>query len=116
MSPEQARGMPVDRRTDIWAFGCVLFEMLTGKKAFAGPTRADTTTAILEREPNLEELPTATPAAVRHVLRRCLEKDAKRRLHDIGDARTELEDALTAIGRPDRRNSGLQSPCCRLPT
>jgi eukaryotic-like serine/threonine-protein kinase len=99
MSPEQARGLPVDRRTDVWAFGCVLFEMLTGKRAFVGATAADTTTAVLGREPNLEELPTATPAAVRHVLRRCLEKDARRRLHDIGDARTELEDALTAMGR-----------------
>ena len=100
MSPEQARGMPVDRRTDVWAFGCVLFEMLTGKKAFVGPTAADTTIATLEREPNLEELPTATPAAVRHVIRRCLDKDAKRRLHDICDARTELEDALKAVGSP----------------
>jgi len=98
MSPEQARGAPVDEGTDIWAFGCVLYEMLTGEKAFDGPSAADTTIATLEREPNLEELPTSTPAAVRHVLRRCLEKDAKRRLHDLGDARTELEDALSAIG------------------
>ena len=97
MSPEQVRGMPVDRRTDVWAFGCVLFEMLTGKKAFVGPTAADTTTAILGREPSLEELPTGTPEPVRHVLRRCLEKDAGRRLRDIGDARTELGDALTAM-------------------
>src|SRR5262245_1109788 len=109
MSPEQARGMPVDQRTDNWAFGCVLFEMLTGKKAFAGPTAADTTAAILEREPKLEELPAATPAAVRHVLRRCFEKDTKRRLHNIGDARTELEDAVTAIGStgPEERRPSI---------
>ena len=100
MSPEQARGAPVDERTDIWAFGCVLYEMLTGERAFTGPSAADTTIATLEREPNLEELPTATPAAVRHVIRRCLDKDAKRRLHDICDARTELEDALKAVRSP----------------
>jgi Tol biopolymer transport system component/predicted Ser/Thr protein kinase len=94
MSPEQVRGLPIDRRTDIWAFGCVLFEMLTGKKAFAGPTVADTTSAILEREPDLAELPAATPPGVRRLLRRCLEKDAKRRLRHIGDARIELDDAL----------------------
>jgi eukaryotic-like serine/threonine-protein kinase len=103
MSPEQARGAPVDARTDIWAFGCVLYEMLTGERAFAGPSAADTTIATLEREPNLEELPTATPAAVRHVIRRCLDKDVNRRLHDICDARTELEDALVAMG-----NTGMK--------
>jgi serine/threonine protein kinase/Tol biopolymer transport system component len=94
MSPEQVRGMPVDRRTDIWAFGCVLLEMLTGKRAFEGKTLADITTAILEREPSLSELPLTTPPAVQRLLRRCLEKDARRRLHDIADARIELEDAL----------------------
>jgi serine/threonine protein kinase len=94
MSPEQVRGMRVDRRTDIWAFGCVLFEMLTGKRAFDGKTAADTTSAILEREPSLSELPLTTPTAVRRLLRRCLEKDVRRRLHDVADARIELEDAL----------------------
>ncbi len=98
MSPEQARGAPVDARTDIWAFGCVLYEMLTGERAFAGPSAADTMTATLEREPNLEEVPRATPSAVRNLIRRCLDKDANRRLHDICDARTELEDALVAMG------------------
>lgn len=98
MSPEQARGLPVDRRADIWAFGCVLFEMLTGKKAFVGQTVADATKAILEREPNFSELPVATPPAVRRLLGRCLEKDARRRLHDIGDARIELEDVIAAVG------------------
>jgi serine/threonine protein kinase/Tfp pilus assembly protein PilF len=93
MSPEQVRGSAVDRRADIWAFGCVLFEMLTGRKAFVGDTGADITLAILAREPDLAELPAGLPPAVRRVLQRCLEKDAGRRLHDIADARTELEDA-----------------------
>jgi serine/threonine-protein kinase len=105
MSPEQARGLAVDRGADVWAFGCVLFEMLTGKQAFAGRTAADTTTAILQREPNIEALPAATPAAVRRLLQRCLEKDAQRRLHDIGDVRTELEDALTAFASAAKKDN-----------
>ena len=80
MSPEQARGKPVDKRTDIWAFGCVLYEMLTGRKAFDGETVSDTIAAILEREPDWRALPAATPTSVRHLLRRCLEKDSSRRL------------------------------------
>ena len=91
MSPEQARGQAVDKRTDIWAFGCVLFEMLTGRNAFAGETVSDTLAAILEREPPWTALPDTTPPAVRRLLQRCLEKDPKRRLRDIGDARVELE-------------------------
>jgi Tol biopolymer transport system component len=91
MSPEQARGQAVDKRTDIWAFGCVLFEMLTGQNAFAGETLTDTLAAILEREPPWTELPDTTPLALRRLLQRCLDKDPKRRLRDIGDARVELE-------------------------
>ena len=91
MSPEQARGLAVDKRTDIWAFGCVLYEMLTGQVAFAKPTLSDTIAAILEREPDWLALPAGTPPAVDRVLRRCLEKDPKRRLRDVADARTELE-------------------------
>jgi serine/threonine protein kinase len=96
MSPEQARGKPVDKRTDIWAFGCVLYEMLTGKDAFRGETVSDTIVAVLEREPDWEELPAATPAKIRQLLRRCLQKDAQRRLRDIGDARFEIEEASAA--------------------
>jgi len=91
MSPEQARGKPVDRRADIWAFGCVLYEMLTGRAAFACDTTTDTLAAILEREPNWQALsPSAMPLA--GVLRRCLEKDARRRLRDIGDVKLLLEE------------------------
>jgi len=93
MSPEQARGKPVDKRTDIWAFGCVLFEMISGRRAFLGETVSDTIAAILQREPPWDQLPNNTPAAIRLLLQRCLEKDLKRRLRDIGDARIELEDA-----------------------
>jgi serine/threonine protein kinase len=92
MSPEQARGHPVDKRADIWAFGCVLFEMLAGRPAFARGTVSDTIAAVIEREPDWAALPASTPASVRRLLARCLQKDAARRLHDIADARIELED------------------------
>jgi eukaryotic-like serine/threonine-protein kinase len=93
MSPEQARGKTVDRRTDVWAFGCVLFEMITGRVVFPGATVSDTIAAVLERSPDWTALPPATPSAVRHVLARCLEKDPKHRWRDIGDVRIELDDA-----------------------
>lgn len=95
MSPEQARGKTVDKRTDIWAFGCVLFEMLTVRTAFAGETGSDTIVAVLEREPDWSALPAETPPSIRRLLHRCLEKDPKRRLRDIGDARPEIEEALS---------------------
>ena len=91
MSPEQARGLPVDKRTDIWAFGCVLYEMLTGRLAFEGPTLSDIMAAILEREPDWGALPATTPLRVRELLQRCLQKDPRRRLRDIGDTRMHLE-------------------------
>jgi eukaryotic-like serine/threonine-protein kinase len=94
MSPEQARGKPVDKRTDIWAFGCVLYEMLTGRLAFSGETVSDAVTAILSREPDWLALPAETPESVRRLLRRSLEKDPKRRVHHIADARIELEETL----------------------
>jgi serine/threonine protein kinase len=94
MSPEQARGQSVDRRTDIWAYGCVLYEMLTGRAAFARGIISDTIATILEREPPWDRLSDATPPHVRHLLRRCLAKDQRHRLHDIADARIELDDAL----------------------
>jgi len=99
MSPEQARGQVLDKRTDIWAFGCVLFEMLTGAVAFSGATVSDTVAAVLEREPAWDMLPADTPLRIRQLLRRCLEKDLKRRLRDIGDARIEIDDARS--GAPE---------------
>ena len=93
MSPEQARGQAINKRTDIWAFGCVLFEMITGRMAFPGATISDTIAAVLERSPDWTALPPATPPPVRHVLARCLEKDPKQRWRDIGDVRIELDDA-----------------------
>lgn len=101
MSPEQARGAPVDRRTDIWAFGCVLYEMLCGRLAFDGGSHSDIIAAILEREPDWSALPAETPAAVRRLLQRCLQKDLRRRFRDIGDARLELEDLPAAAPSGD---------------
>jgi len=92
MSPEQARGRQIDKRTDIWAFGCVLYEMLAGRAAFGGTGLTDTLAAVLEHEPDWTALPANTPSHIERMLRRCLQKDAKRRLHDIADARVELED------------------------
>ncbi len=97
MSPEQARGATIDRRSDIWAFGCVLFEMLTGRRAFDGPSQSDVLVSILEREPDWSALPAKTPPPVERLLRRCIEKDVRRRLRDVGDARLELEDVLTPV-------------------
>jgi Tol biopolymer transport system component len=93
MSPEQARGQAIDRSTDIWAFGCVLFEMITGRLAFSGATISDTLASVLERSPDWTALPAATPPPLRHVLERCLEKGPKRRWRDIGDVRIGLDDA-----------------------
>ena len=93
MSPEQARGKPVDKRTDIWAFGCLLFELLAGRQAFQGNTLADTLAAVLEREPDWRLVPSSTPAKIQALLHRCLQKDRLRRLHDIADARIEIEEA-----------------------
>jgi len=94
MSPEQARGKPVDKRTDVWSFGCVLFEMLGGQKPFSGETVSDTIARILEREPDWRALPPTTPVKIRDLLLRCLRKDARQRLHDAADARIEIEEAL----------------------
>jgi serine/threonine-protein kinase len=96
MSPEQARGSVVDRRADVWAFGVVLYEMLTGQRLFSGPTVGDTLAQVLEREPDLSRFPTTTPVAIKRLVRRCLVKDRKERLQHIGDARVEINEALTA--------------------
>jgi len=93
MSPEQARGQAADRRADVWGFGCVLYEMLTGRQPFRGATISDTLAAVLRAEPDWAALPSETPASIRRLLDRCLEKDPERRLHDITDARLEIDDA-----------------------
>jgi Tol biopolymer transport system component len=96
MSPQQAKGRPVDQRADVWAFGCVLFEMLTGRRAFAGDDVSDTLAEVLKSEPNWAALPASMPEPVRRLLRRCLVKDEKQRLPDIGSARLEIDDAIAA--------------------
>ena len=92
MAPEQARGKPVDRRADIWAFGCVLFEMLTGRHAFDGDEISDVLASVLKSDPAWSAIPAETPAPLRRLLRRCLEKDPRKRLSSIGDARLELDE------------------------
>jgi Tol biopolymer transport system component/predicted Ser/Thr protein kinase len=94
MSPEQARSHRVDKRTDIWAFGCVLYECLCGKRAFEGETASDTLAHVLKGEPDWEALPRETPPVVTFLLRRCFQKDTKRRLHDVADARIVIEEVL----------------------
>jgi len=96
MSPEQARGKPVDKRADVWAFGCVLFEMISGVRPFDGETVSDTLAAVLARDPDWSVLPAGVPPRLRELIGRCLEKDARRRLRDIGDARIELENILAS--------------------
>ena len=93
MSPEQARGKTVDKRADVWAFGCVLFEMLTGRRVFGGETATDVIGAIVHKDPAWDSLPAETPDAIRRLLRRCLAKDRRQRLHDIADSRLEIEAA-----------------------
>ena len=104
MSPEQAKGRVVDRRTDIWAFGCVLFEMLTGKRAFTGDDVSDVMVAILRDEPNWPALPANTPPHVRSLLRRCLQKDPRKRLPHIGVARLDLVDPPASVSAPAARS------------
>ena len=102
MSPEQARGHPVDRRTDIWAFGCVLFEMLTGRRTFDGQTMSDAIARILEREPDWAALPRATPPPVRELLKRCLDKDPSGRPADLATVRAILDQARAPRARSAR--------------
>ncbi len=97
MSPEQARGKTVDRRTDIWAFGCVLYEMLTGMPPFRGETVTDTLSAVIREEPDPKALPANTPPKIRQILNRCLNKDPRQRLRDIGEARIAIEETLKGV-------------------
>jgi serine/threonine-protein kinase len=107
MSPEQARGKPLDKRTDIWSFGCVLYELLAGKQAFSGETASDTIAKILEREPDWKALPAQAPGSVRRLLSRCLQKDSARRVRDVWDARIEIEQALS--GPPSSDEEGVST-------
>jgi Tol biopolymer transport system component len=108
MSPEQARGLPVDRRTDVWAFGCVLYEMLAGRKPFPGQTQSDVMASVLQRSPDWGALPTGLPIPLMRLLRRCLEKDARRRLHDMGDALLDLEEAGTPAIAGSKKEAALR--------
>jgi eukaryotic-like serine/threonine-protein kinase len=110
MSPEQAKGLAVDHRCDVWAFACVLYEMLTGRRAFSGHGVTETLAAILERDVDWERLPASTPASVRRLLRRALAKDPRRRLQHIAEARLELEDAHAAAERATTESRRLPWP------
>jgi serine/threonine-protein kinase len=110
MSPEQARGRAVDKRADVWAFGCVLYEMLTGRLAFPGETLSDTIASILQGEPDWRALPETTPPTIQRLLRRCLEKDSARRLRDINDLRIEIEDVLSGASPPSAATNAVTSP------
>jgi serine/threonine protein kinase len=105
MSPEQARGAPVDKRTDNWAFGCILYEMLTGSRAFEGDHVTDALAAVVRVDPDWGRLPPNTPPGIRRLVRRCLEKDRRRRLRDVGDALLELDDGPTET--PPERSDGV---------
>jgi serine/threonine-protein kinase len=108
MSPEQARGKPVDKRADIWAFGFILFECLTGRRPLAGESVGDTIARILEYEPDWDALPTGTPASVRRLLLRCLRKDPRERLRDIGDARIVLSELLAGGAEASDSQNGFE--------
>src|SRR5438876_1800113 len=102
MSPEQARGTPVDKRADIWAYGVVLYEMLTGREMFSGETVSDALAAVLKTDVDWSALPAGTPGPIRRLLRRCLERDRKKRLRDIGDAIVEIDEAPETPTAPPR--------------
>ena len=112
MSPEQAKGKPVDKRADVFAFGAVLYELLTGKRAFQGETITETIAAVLKSDPDWAKLPENTPWGIRTLLRRCLHKETNRRLQHIGDVRIEIEEALTEpiTVSPTGMGSDVQSP------
>jgi serine/threonine protein kinase/tetratricopeptide (TPR) repeat protein len=109
MSPEQARGQATDKRSDIWSFGCVLYEMLTATVLFKGETVSDTLANILQTEPDWQALPQGTPANIQVLLRRCLEKEPRRRLRDIGDIAIILEDTTIELQRPTQRTGPVEA-------
>ena len=113
MSPEQARGKPVDKRADIWAFGCVLYEMLAGKRAFDGEDVSLTLSAVLQREPDFNELPSGVPTKVHQVLRVCLRKDSKQRMGDVRDVRLALEGAFDTTAPPESVRLPMPKPLWR---
>ena len=112
LSPEQAKGKPADKRSDIWAFGCVLFEMLTGKRAFDGEDVSDTLAAIIKGEPDWSALPASTPAPVITMLRACLAKDRRRRISDIA-AVTYVLDHHADAAMPSGATAGTHAPARR---
>ena len=109
MSPEQARGKTVDKRTDIWAFGCVLYELLTSKQPFHGEDVTDILAAVVKSEPDWSRLPEATPLTIKTLIRRCLRKDKRQRIPDAGALRIEIEDAIAAP-----KDSGVTQGCSSL--
>ena len=113
MSPEQARGGAVDKGSDIWAFGCVLYEMLTGARAFDGASAADTLANVLQRDPAWDRLPDATPPSIRVLLRRCLRKDRRERLQDAAGVRIEIDDVLHDPNGSARTIAHHGSGACR---
>jgi hypothetical protein len=114
MSPEQARGRPVDKRTDIWAFGCVLYEMLTGRRAFEGGDINDTMAAVLRSEPQWAAVPPEVPPAIRTLLMCSLEKDSKKRIADISTARFVLDDASLIAADASERSTATDTPLSRI--
>ena len=109
MSPEQARGKTADKRADIWAFGVVLYEMLTGRRAFEGDDISVTLAAVMMKEPDWGPLPPATPSGLRRLLTRCLKKDPRTRLRDVGEARVQIEELLSGTPEPNWEWSGTWS-------
>ena len=116
MAPEQARGKAVDKRADVWAFGCVLFEMLSGQRAFVADGVTDTLAAVITKDPNWAALPQATPPAIRRLLRRCLEKNPRDRIHDIADARLDIEDTLAGRDTDGAAPAATTTPARRATT
>ena len=110
MSPEQAKGKPVDRRADVWAFGAVMFEMLTGKRLFSGETASETLASVIKDEPALDRLPAETPRHIRWLVRRCLTKDPAERLRDIGEARIAIDRPETELETAEPPTKGPYSP------
>ena len=115
MSPEQVRGKKADHRTDVWALGCVVYEMLTGKRTFGRESSADTVAAVVGEEPDWQSLPTGTPRELRDLIRRCLRKDLGQRQRDVGDIRLQLDDLLNRGVTPDADDVVAARPERSLP-